>query len=134
MNPFLRLPLYPALCCCLLLVSLPVLAMSPIIEDATNITSSDHSKALANSNPEQDARAALAKGDLRLLGFASRATSLPGVPLADRQAALDVCDVRFMEGFSDVVRSDKELASRGLAHDYAVRYNAVVLAQCLKKD
>jgi len=134
MNPFLRLPLYPALCCCLLLVSLPVLAMSPIIEDAANITSSDHSSALANSNPEQDARAELAKGDLRLLGFAQRVTSVPGVEATDRQAAMDACGVRLMKGFGDVIRTDKDSANMRLAYDYAKRYNAVVIEACLRKD
>ena len=87
-----------------------------------------------DKNPEADARAALAKGDLRLLGFALRVTNVPGVAAADRQAAMDACGVRLMKGFGDVIRSDDQAAAMQQAHGYAKRYNAVVIAQCLKKD
>lgn len=87
-----------------------------------------------NRNPEADARAALAKGDLRLLGFALRATVVPGVAVADRQTAMDACGVRLMKGFGDVIRSDDQATAMQQAHEYAKWYNAVVLAQCLKKD
>lgn len=132
MNPFLRLPLFPALCCYLLLLSNFAFSMSQSPEDApakpADVVSIEH------KNPESDARAALAKGDLRLLGFALRATVVPGVEATDRQAAMDACGVRLMKGFGDVVRSDNELSAMQMAFKYAQRYNTVVIERCLKKD
>ena len=87
-----------------------------------------------NRNPEADARAALHKGDLRLLGFALRATVVPGVAASDRQTAMDACGVRLIKGFGDVMRSDDQALAMQQAHIYAKRYNTVVLAQCLKKN
>jgi len=86
-----------------------------------------------NRNPEEDARAALAEGDFRLLGFARRATSVPGIVGAEWEAAMNNCGVRLLEGFGDVVRSEAELSAARLAAGYAKRYNAVVRAVCLAK-
>ncbi|MDT8451819.1 MAG: glutamyl-tRNA amidotransferase [Gammaproteobacteria bacterium] len=82
-------------------------------------------------DPEADARAAIERGDLRLLGFATRVTSLPGVVAEDKEAALAACGVRLLEGFGDVIRSDEELAAMQQASAYAKRYNAVMLGVCL---
>ena len=101
------------------------------IEDAR---AGKYGKQYENRNPEADARAAIEKGDLRLLGFASRVTTTPGVAVAKRKMAMDICGVSLMKGFGDVIRSDKELAAMRLASAYAKRYNAVVLERCLKKD
>ena len=118
----------------LLATSLPIQAMSPITEDTTNSTSSGHGKTLPGNNPEADAQAAMINGDLRLLGFALRATVVPGVALTDKQAAMDACGVRLMKGFGDVVRSDDQANAMQLAHEYAKRYNAVMVVECLKKQ
>ena len=83
-------------------------------------------------NPEADARTALDKSDLRLLGFALRATVVPGVALADRQAAIEACGVQLIKGFGDVMRSDEQAAAMQQAHEYAKRYNAVIIIECLK--
>jgi len=123
-----------ALFFCLLVISLSVHAMSPATENTTNITSSKHGKTLHDSNPETDARTAIIKGDLRLLGFALRATVVPGVALTDRQSAMDTCGIRLMKGFGDVVRSDDQANAMQLAHEYAKRYNAVILKQCFKDN
>ena len=119
---------------CLLMISLPTHAISPVTENTTNTTSSEHGKTLPDSNPEADARAAMVKGDLRLLGFALRATVVPGVALTDKQAAMDACGVRLMKGYGDVVRSDDQANAMQLAHEYAKRYNAVMVIECLKKQ
>ncbi|MDH5613166.1 MAG: hypothetical protein OEY66_12010 [Gammaproteobacteria bacterium] len=136
----------PALYCCLF-----VLAASSLSACATNVypdgSTEDtpvapvsamdaHAARLAkqyeNRNPEEDARAALAEGDFHLLGFATRATSIPGIAAADWEAVMNNCGVRLMEGFGDVVRSKAELSAARLASSYAKRYNAVVRAECLK--
>ena len=135
------------LCCCLLVTSIPamatMLAMSPVPEDVPmepvetfsieDARAGKYGKKFEGRNPEADAHAALDKGDTRLLGFATRMTSVPGVTAADRQAAMDACGVRLMEGFGDVIRSKEELLARRQASEYAVRYNTVVLKSCLKK-
>jgi len=94
----------------MLLVSLPVLAMSQSPEDAPvepvsleETKTGKYGQQFENRDPEADAQAAIEKGDLRLLGFALRVTSVPGVVAADRQAALDACGVRLLEGFGDVL-------------------------------
>ncbi|MDH5389140.1 MAG: hypothetical protein OEY06_11930 [Gammaproteobacteria bacterium] len=134
----LRFPFYPALCCSLLLVSNAVFSMSSSPEDepvsVEDARAGKYGKQYENRNPEADARAAIEKGDLRLLGFASRVTTTPGVPVKKRKMAMETCGVSLMKGFGDVIRSDKELAAMRLASAYAKRYNAVILEQCLKKD
>ncbi|MCW8830923.1 MAG: hypothetical protein OQK32_05305 [Gammaproteobacteria bacterium] len=91
-------------------------------------------KQYEDRDPEADAQAAIEKGDLRLLGFAGRNTTISGVSAEDRQPAMDACGVRLMEGFGDVLRSQEELQARQLAYKYAIRYNTVVLAKCFKKE
>ncbi len=100
------------------------------IEDAKT---GKYGKQFEGRDPEADARAALDKGDIRLLGFALRVTSVPGVAAADRQAAMEACGVRLLKGFGDVVRRDEDMSARRQAHEYAGRYNAVVVKSCLKK-
>ncbi len=90
-------------------------------------------KAYASNDPAADAQAALTKGDLRLLGFAQRLTIIPGIEPNNRQAAIDACGVRLMKGFGDVIRSDDELSAMQVAHEYAKRYNAVIIERCLVK-
>ncbi len=143
MKPILHLPLRPALCCCLLVVSNPAISMSQSPEDVPVETvepvsiedakAGKYGRQFENRDPEADARAALDKGDTRLLGFATRMTSVPGVAAADRQAAMDACGVHLIKGFGDVIRSKEELLARRQASEYAVRYNTVVLKSCLKK-
>lgn len=131
------LPLRPVLCGCLWLVSLPVLAMSSSPEAAPEPVSVEDARAgkygqpYVNRDPEADARAAIEQGDLRLLGFASRVTTLPGVAAAEREAAMETCGVRLMAGFGDVIRSEAELAAMRRASAYAKRYNAVMLGACM---
>lgn len=137
MNSKLRYCLRPALYCCLWLATLPVLAMSSSPEDAPEPVSVEDARTgkldqqYANRDPEADARAAIEQGDLRFLGFATRVTTLPGVAATDQEAALAVCGVRLLEGFGDVIRSDAELAAMRQASEYAKRYNAVMLLECL---
>ncbi|MDA3870311.1 MAG: hypothetical protein PF589_10325 [Gammaproteobacteria bacterium] len=137
MNVLLRFPLFAVLYGCFLMSATPVSAMSSSPEDAPEPGSAKDASAIKRGtqyeqcDPEADARAAIEQGDLRLLGFATRATTLPGVAAADREAALDACGVRLLEGFGDVIRSDEELAAMRKASAYAKRYNAVMLGVCL---
>ena len=81
-------------------------------------------------DPVVDANTALANGDKRLLCFASRATIVPGVELAQKQAYIDKCGLRFIEGFGDVIRSEEQLENMKKAEAYAKHYNAVIIMQC----
>ena len=137
MKPILHFTFYPALCCYLLLVSLPALSMSQSpdeepfsLEDART---GKYGEQFKDRSPEEDARTAIDKGDLRLLGFATRVTSVPGVPKADKKTAKEVCGVRLIRGFGDVIRSEAELVAMQKASAYAKRYNAVMLVECLQE-
>ena len=141
MKPFFVLSIRHFLCCCLLATSMPVMAMSSSPEDEpekpvsmVDVKAAKLARQYEDRTPEADAQAAIEKGDLRLLGFASRVTSVPGVKRDDRKTAIASCGVSLMKGFGDVIRSDKELAAMRLASAYAKRYNAVVLEQCFRKD
>jgi len=123
----------PALFLCMLAVSLPVMAMSSSPEDEPVSPELTRDKQYKDRNPEEDARTALDKGDLRLLGFALRATVVPGIAAVDRQSMIDTCGVRLIKGFGDVIRSDKQATAMQQAHEYAERYNAVVSKNCLMK-
>lgn len=137
MKLFRYLSFPPVLCCCLWLASLPVSAMSSTPGDVPEPVSVEDAgtgklaQQYANRDPEADAHAAIEQGDLRLLGFATRVTMLPGVAAENREAALAACGVRLLEGFGDVIRSDEELAAMRKASAYAKRYNAVMLGVCL---
>lgn len=85
-----------------------------------------HEKALA----ENDASRALANADTRLLAFAMRGYTIPGIDPAQQQAYQAKCGVRFIDGFGDVIRSDEQLEQMKLAREYAVRYNAVIISGC----
>lgn len=128
----------PALFLCILTVSLPGLAMSenpehePVSLEAAS--TNKYGTLYKDRNPEVDARTALDKGNLHLLGFALRATVVPGVALADRQAAIEACGVQLIKGFGDVMRSDEQANAMQKAHKYAERYNAVVLKQCFEDN
>lgn len=87
----------------------------------------------AGKIPEEDARTALKNNDKRLLAFPLRATSLPGVELTARQAAIDACGVRYMKGFGDIVHSDEHLRAMRIAYDYATRYNSTLIKLCPEK-
>lgn len=79
-------------------------------------------------NPERaisDARAALARGDLGLLGIYGYGASVPEFPY---NADSWPYDVRFIAGTSDYWRSPQEAAFNKRAYDYAPAYNRVILA------
>ena len=127
--------------CSFCAVSSPLLAMSSSPEDETNAPFSvedaraeKYGEQFPGKDPVADAQAAIEKGDLRLLGFATRVTSVPGINKAIRKSAIEACGVRLIKGFGDVIRSEAELSAMQLASRYAKRYNAVIVETCLKKS
>lgn len=116
--------------CCLLFTTLNLHAMSDSPEEETEATPytarSWHEKASARD----DAAYALKHADRRLLGFATRGTSIPGIEPALKQAYRDQCGLRFIAGFGDLVRSEEQLNKMKLAHAYAQRYNEIIISEC----
>lgn len=88
---------------------------------------------LKQANVEQDVESALAKNDHRLLVMAGRPPSLPGVPPELASKAKTVCDVRYLEGSTDVIQGDIHLKLIQAAYDYAAAYNQELIKHCLEK-
>ncbi len=87
-------------------------------------------KWLDDADPQADAARAIAQGDLRLLGLALRAVSIPSVGNDEIQAYEQACGVKLIDGVSDVVRSQEHLRLMQAARSYALRYNAIIKTQC----
>ena len=85
---------------------------------------------IEKANPQQDAQAALQKGDFRLMGFAQRSLVIPGISPDDSRKYELKCGVRIIEGMTDVIRSEEHLRLMKLAHTYALQYNAVIKTRC----
>ncbi len=82
------------------------------------------------ADPQTDAQQAIKKGDLRLLGLATRAVSIPGVKKEESYLYEKECGVQLIEGISDVVRSDEHLRLMQKARSYALKYNAIIKTVC----
>jgi hypothetical protein len=86
-----------------------------------------------NADPLNDAEQAITVNDLRLLAFAGRVISLPGVDLTKHsiEELQQHCGYRTLKGTGDTLRVGKSTSLRSQAYDYAVIYNQKVLASCL---
>jgi hypothetical protein len=82
------------------------------------------------ADPQKDAQEAIKKGDLRLLGLATRSVNIPGVTQEETLAYEQKCGVQLIEGISDVVRSDEHLRLMQKARSYALSYNAIIKTKC----
>lgn len=86
----------------------------------------DHlrSSTLIVSDAEDDADAALARGDASLLGVFGYSREVPGIPEWTAHEA-GTCKVRMIEGTSD----DGPRALNDRARDYARRYNLRIISR-----
>lgn len=83
-----------------------------------------------DANPQQDAEAAMAKGDFRLMAMATRGITIPGVD-NDLSAKYELkCGINRMPGVTDVIRSQKQMELIKKAHSYALKYNAIIKTRC----
>ena len=82
------------------------------------------------ADPQNDAKQAIKKGDLRLLGLATRAVNIPGVKKDESYLYEKECGVQLIDGISDVIRSDEHLRLMQKARSYALKYNAIIKTQC----
>ena len=83
------------------------------------------------ANAQEDAQAALAKSDFRLMAMAQRSTVIPGVDAKQGMKYELKCGVKFMDGVTDVIASDEHLRLMKLARSYALQYNAIIKTRCL---
>ena len=84
-----------------------------------------------STSPADDAHYALQHEDSRLLGFALRATVIPGVESNKVSQAQHACGVRLFEGMGDVIKLPDDLKKRQAARAYALEYNQVIRQNCL---
>ncbi|MFT6897421.1 MAG: hypothetical protein ACJA13_001827 [Paraglaciecola sp.] len=109
------------------------MAQAPTPDPDAQAINDEHPLAWVQSaDPQLDAQHAIKNHDWRLLAFAGRAISMPGIdlaiyPLTELQQR---CGYRVIKGTGDVVTSQNELPLRSKVHDYAVVYNQQMLAQC----
>ena len=82
------------------------------------------------ADPQNDAQQAIKKGDLRLLGLATRTVNIPGITKVESYKYEKVCGVQLIDGISDVVRSDEHLRLMQKARSYALKYNAIIKTKC----
>ena len=82
------------------------------------------------ADPQNDAQQAIKKGDLRLLGLATRSVNIPGIKNEERYKYEKKCGVQLIDGISDVVRSDEHLRLMQRARSYALKYNAMIKTKC----
>ena len=82
------------------------------------------------ADPQTDAQQAIKKGDLRLLGLATRTVNIPGVSQEETYKYENACGVQLIDGISDVVRSDEHLRLMQKARSYALKYNAIIKTKC----
>lgn len=85
---------------------------------------------LKTANPEQDARVAIERGDLRLLRTAGRSASIPGLPSDQASELRRKCGIAVVPGTGDVVYGDEHLALLRKARRYAERYNQIMIDAC----
>lgn len=86
---------------------------------------------IRDANPEQDAKDAISRKDYRLMAMAQRNLVIPGVSQQDSRRYELRCGVNIMQGVSDVIRSPGHLELMKQAHNYALRYNAIIKLYCL---
>ena len=85
------------------------------------------------STPAQDANIAAAVKDFRILAFANKSTTAPGIPSNYKLTQLEQrCGLRFLPGTGDVIDGSYDARQQQKIYDYAVRYNQVILAACEK--
>jgi hypothetical protein len=89
-------------------------------------------KWLQYADPRADANLAIQKPDFRLLAFAGRATSFPGID-NESSALQQQCGYRLLANSGDALRSENELNFRKQLYQYAATYNQLVAAACQKR-
>ena len=85
---------------------------------------------LDTADAENDAKTAVAKGQMSLLSMGGRGGTLPGIPLEQTSQYTDKCGVSIVPGATDVVRGNAHLEYLQRAREYAETYNKIVAQHC----
>ncbi|MFC3030923.1 hypothetical protein ACFOEE_00055 [Pseudoalteromonas fenneropenaei] len=85
---------------------------------------------VVNADAAKDVAQAIAKQDFRLLAVAGRGAMVPGVPLEQKDSLIAKCNVRYMQGTSDVLKDKQQREWQQRAIAYAKQYNALLLPFC----
>ncbi len=83
-----------------------------------------------DADAELDAKAALKKGDFRLLAFSQRGTIIPGIDSSLNNEYELKCGIRMLEGMTDTVRGQEHLELMQQVHAYAKAYNELIKQSC----
>lgn len=126
--------------CYLITLTLSVFIMTGC-ENLT-ILEADEAKAMEEQNSSNvditeqqaqiDAKKAVDEQDFRLLAFANKMISIPGIGTTKQSLKLleKQCGFRFLSGTGDVVKIGDDLSQRKALKRYAEVYNPIVLKGC----
>lgn len=81
------------------------------------------------ADPKADANLAIEKLDFKLLAFAGRVTSFPGID-GESSTLQQLCGYRLLANSGDVLRSENQLSQRKQLYQYAANYNQLVSTAC----
>lgn len=87
---------------------------------------------LQQADSSQDAQAAIANKDYRLLAINLRGLVLPGVAKDMLEKVKQRCHHRFLDGMGDVIRSKAHRQWWQKGRAYAQAYNEIMVGHCLK--
>ena len=105
-------------------------AMGENIDQSTSTEPYKPAKWSINSVAENDAYRALDNKDYQLLGFALRATNVPGINQSQVETYREKCGIRLMKGFGDTIKSNEALEKMKQAREYALKYNTIIKSKC----
>ena len=90
-------------------------------------------KWLKYADPEADANLSIQKQDFKLLAFAGKVTSFPGVGI-ESSILQKRCGYRLLANSGDALRTKNQLTLRKQLYQYAATFNQLVAAACQKSN
>ena len=111
---------------------LPVVLAAVVLcgcSEPHHLASADKLKWVEHADADADAARALAANDHRLMAIYGSSLVIPGVDSGEQARYMDLYGVHSIEGTGDMLESAQGVALVSAATDYAVRYNAFVLAR-----
>lgn len=107
-----------------------------LLQDDNDIQETPNSSASVTAlynSPNEDAKIAAAVKDFRILAFANKATTAPGVPIRYKLTHLEQrCGLRYLPGTGNVIDASFDAKQRQKMAEYAARYNEIILPACEK--
>lgn len=81
-------------------------------------------------DPQADAQAVIQRGERYFLCNAGRSATVPGLSAEVYAAVRDRCEVRCLDGVTDVLYGENHRRYLSAALAYSARWNAIMLAAC----